>query len=332
MSHRETIAQFVGQILHGSLEGQVSGLNALKDLLIGLTGLDSIHDTRSFAKTGLILSPEDAASCMLSPGRTVKYWLACIEQIQEKAQQGSDCIHILYPGTGPFGTLLIPLLCYFQWQDLKITLVEYNKGSAQCLSRLIEVLQLPFNINLHNQDAIKFVPEQPIDILLMECMLAALQQEGQVPLTLHFATHLSEDGVIIPQKVEIALQYIDSRKELELIEKKKNNGFQGRAEMDFTRQLVSQLFLLDKNTVHAYRKSNNALSLGKVGIPAPSKELPDLVLTTRIILNNRHTLKQYEDGLTFPMLLSDWQVSAGFVTEVRYELFEQPRFTFNEGL
>lgn len=326
MSYKEQIGSLVGTILTADRETKQAALLDLHELLESLTKLGDIANHRTFSRSGLILASHDAASCLLSLDRTVKYWQAVVKTLDQKRKENSGSLHIVYPGTGPFGSLLIPLLCHFQWNNLKVSLIELNDDSAACVSSLISKLELGNDIFVFNQDALRFSPEQEIDVLLMECMLAGLEREGQVPLTLHMGRFLSENGVIIPNEIAIGLQYANYQMEFDSATRIES-GYKP-ADPDETSQLrfvVANLFSLSKKSLGSYRVKEDALEIGNFDIPPAPEELPDLILTTTIFLHDDLTIEEYQDGLTYPVYCTFQNKTSETVpVRVNYRLYDEP--------
>jgi hypothetical protein len=165
---------------------------------------------------GMALGPTWAAMCIEDIARTrcfvrgtYQAVLACLSANTNRP------VHLLYAGCGPFATLVLPLLAYFSEQQLRLTLVDINPISVQCVKRLFARLNLQdYLVEVALEDAISMKIAQPngIDIVLSETMQRALQNECQVQIMRNLILQLPDAVVMLPERITLSLVQIDFSK------------------------------------------------------------------------------------------------------------------------
>ena len=148
-----------------------------------------------------------AALCIDDMIRTRQFIRGINKAIQEKINQQKP-LHVLYAGTGPFATLILPFILRYPKEDIKYTLLEINPLSFEILQDVILKLGLKdYNIKLVKEDATKYNidSENKPDILISETMQNALAKEQQVPIFLNLMNQVNYDSVFIPQKIELSI-------------------------------------------------------------------------------------------------------------------------------
>ena len=191
-------------------------LDALKSALLGLTGIageGEDHRNDVHTEDGLAIGTEWAARCLDDVARSTKFIRGVRRAIQDRLDRSpGEPVELLYAGTGPFATLVFPLLQIFTPEQLQLTLVEINEMSVAALRRLFARPEYAgFVREIHHADCTKLELESwaRIDILLSETMQFALQREHQVPITQYLAPRLRGDAVLIPQKITVGLAALE---------------------------------------------------------------------------------------------------------------------------
>ncbi len=191
---------------------QLEILGKFKKHLLELTGIKGEgEDHRNDINTeaGLAIGTEWAARCLDDLNRTLKFLRGVDQAIHDRLAIAPDRpVEILYAGTGPFATLVFPLLARFTPQQLQLTLVEINDMSFAALQRLFAKPEYSgFARELLHADCTKLELSDwsAIDILLSETMQYSLQREHQVPITQYLVPRLREDVVLIPQEIRVSL-------------------------------------------------------------------------------------------------------------------------------
>ena len=145
-----------------------------------------------------------AAMCIDDLIRTRQFIRGINKAIKEKIKK-KESIHILYAGTGPFATLILPLILRYSRHKIKYTLLEINPLTFEILKKVISALKLEdYNIKLVNEDASKYqITDNITDIIISETMQNALAKEQQVSIFLNLMRQVSLDSIFIPEKIEI---------------------------------------------------------------------------------------------------------------------------------
>ena len=276
-------------------------LHQFESWLVGLAELpldsESCRENIDSAH-GMALGPTWAAMCIEDIARTrcfvrgtYQAVLACL------SANANRPVHLLYAGCGPFATLVLPLLSYFSEQQLRLTLVDINPISVQCVQRLFARLNLQDHlVEVALTDAVNMKIAQPkgIDIVLSETMQRALQNECQVQIMRNLILQLPDSVVMLPERIALTLAQKDFSKPL--------------ATSDETRQMetLGTLFELSAATIRQSRSSMEN------GLPAPQTEgmtvtlarheMALYVLTDIQVFGDAH-LHFNASGLTTPLAL-----------------------------
>ena len=119
---------------------------ALHKLLLECTGLsaqDSIQMAELRLPSGKALAPFFAAACIQDPLRTKKFARGVFQAVSAAQKRfPGERLHLLYAGTGPFATLVLPLCTVFSPAEIGFTLLEVQPESIGHLHKVIEVFEL----------------------------------------------------------------------------------------------------------------------------------------------------------------------------------------------
>ena len=172
--------------------------------------------TARFLIYGEALSPQTASGRIFDYVRTTKF-LRGIKKAIDIQLNTKNKIKIMYVGPGPLAPLLLPLLPFYNENQLEISVIEYHKESTDTLVLLIS----HFGYNNYfkkiiTDDAMNFKNEEEInfDLIIIETMQKALSVEPQVAITNHFSQFLSEDGFQIPKEIKISAVLANLKSEL----------------------------------------------------------------------------------------------------------------------
>jgi len=120
-------------------------LENLKTLLIDLTELDldqqSNREDLQF-KNGIAIGSTWAALCVVDLIRTRQFVRGIFKAVNQLIEKEVKPVRILYAGTGPFATLILPLLTKFSPDQLQLVLFEVNPETIKQLRRLIKHLNI----------------------------------------------------------------------------------------------------------------------------------------------------------------------------------------------
>ncbi|WP_428742239.1 hypothetical protein [Tenacibaculum sp.] len=262
-----------------------------KELLLSLSNeniilenfQDSIH-----LENGIAIGTLWAASCIDDFARTKKFIKGIDIAIQEKIHQ-EKTLHILYAGTGPFATLLLPIIIKYLKPNIQYTLLEINPISFKILEKVIQKLGLnTVNITLVNDDATKYkIPNHLTpNLIISETMLRALDKEQQVSIYYNLMSQVSSNTIFIPEKIALYIGLKTGEKHF----KKLNNVFEV-----CKKTMNSTDWTLDK--------ASNKLTFTKNQTIIDRKELSNanqIVVITEITVYRDIKIKVNESGLTTP--------------------------------
>lgn len=228
--------------------------------------------------SGVAISPPEAASCIVEYMRTTKFLRGVYEAIIDmKEKFNGQKIHLLYAGTGPFATLVTPLLHLFDPKDLEVTFLDIHENSLDNLKALLETLNLTEFVKEYVcEDASNYKLASKAHIILSETMRSALEDEPQVNITLNLLPQVYEGGLFLPQKIELAL------------EKGVGESLCTILDLDTTKEL----------------SSDNIINCKEYTVDDVSKDLDLLYLTTTIFVYKDNILKTNESNLNTPKELS----------------------------
>jgi predicted RNA methylase len=233
-------------------------LSEMKQLFLAISEIDmnsdySLQDIHH--ETGKAIGPKWAELCIDDLLRTKRFSKGAFEAISLLLKSKKEKpVTILYVGTGPFATLLLPLLTKFKPEELQLILVEINPISLKSIQNCITKMGFEAYIkDIICEDASKLQLKNPkeIDILLLECLQFALVKEQQVAITYNLIPQLKEDVILIPEEIKLNVCLINSTKKMEYQLSQeiaiKPNYFKN----------IDSVFLLNKETIQKRNKIQN---------------------------------------------------------------------------
>ena len=122
-------AGVVKQPIHALVNAleQESGVSSQADM-------NTSHGT--YTEHGVAISPVQAARCSLEPLRTQVFMQGVAAAINDKVH-GDKVVHILYAGTGPFATLLLPYLACHPELPVRVTLLDIHQENIEAVKKLV---------------------------------------------------------------------------------------------------------------------------------------------------------------------------------------------------
>lgn len=277
-----------------------------KSLIINATRIDlneTEHQTNIELENGIAIGLNWAASCLDDAIRTQKFIRGTKLAIDQKLKEGKKPVRLLYAGTGPFATLILPLLSHFTSDELHVTLLDVNPASVDNVSKLITHFGFEKHVSeIVCADATKVILTQSkgevmpntrkskeIDILLSETMQHALQAELQVPITGHLLNQMSKDALLIPQSIDLDLVAITSFGT-------ENESTQVLGEL----MKVDASFLRNQHPIDANWTFERMIQL-----PHSIREKDGFIaISTSIHVFGNQKIEWNESGLTVPKLLA----------------------------
>jgi hypothetical protein len=292
-----------------------------------ITGLrENTVDPRDRSATslsaGLAISPLDAGRCLLDLRRTSIYLRGVYDAIQEAQQRfPREVIHVLYAGCGPFALLCLPLLPLLAGQAVHFTLLDVHARAIESVQAIMAALRLEgVNVDCLVCDATHYhTPDhRPLHVVVSEAMQRALEQEPQVSIVMNTAPQLIPRGLMVPEMIAVDAVLTDLSWELG------GNGVV--AEPWSGRIPLGRILEVDREracTWSAARVSSH-LPPARIALPSVVAVQYSLVLATTIRTFGVHVLREYESGLTHPLMVNGWR--AGEEIEFTYYLGKKPGF------
>lgn len=303
---------------------------SLAELFTSLSGFDAEKkETQQSINgpAGHAISPASAALCIMDMMRTRNFLQGINQAIEDRLKETPGRpVMILYAGTGPFATLLTPLITVFSPGQIQLVLLEINNVSLRYLQRMVEELGMePYIAAITETDAATYnIPEQlQPDIIVSETMKPGLEKEPQVSIVSHLFSQCNRNPVLVPAMIRVDL--------LMTGEMLNNPG---------AKSCVDTLFELDATTAIRINNEPGTVPVMNDGIRVMISDRPDpvysqLVLGTTIQVYKNHTIGFNESGITIPKNLVNISSLEKFPATLlfQYRTGADPgfRFTIIEG-
>ena len=250
---------------------------------------------------GIALSSQHALDCLKDPLRTVRFIKATYYAILDSIDRfPNEKIELLYAGCGPAAPIIMPLLSLFGPRQLSITLLDINTTSIDSVSALINALGAQeFFRSILLEDAITYVhpPELPLHIVLSETMDKALTKEPQVRITQNLASQLSDDGIFIPESIDVYTEHSFYSKE-PYFDIYKNVLELGSPFQSIDKQL---LFSVTKNIQNEieFKYTSDVIET-----PVNFHETPDICIYARITIYGNQCLSKSKSLISNPICVT----------------------------
>lgn len=177
---------------------------------------ERFHLGRDSVKTehGECVSPLVAGSLLYQShdlARPRKFILGLWDAIQKVLNSGPypfGQVEVLYIGTGPFATLMLPLTARFPSSVLAVHAVDVNQASLNCVNQVVRHFGMedsyPSRIcdNATTVDWSKHLKKAP-HIVVTECMASALLGEPQVAIVQNLISQMGSDFILVPENIAI---------------------------------------------------------------------------------------------------------------------------------
>jgi len=303
-----------------------------KQLMHDLLGLDFENGKNRenlSTETGIAIGPTWAAMCLDDIIRTQKFVKGIFEAVEELLSKRKDSkpIHILYAGTGPYATLILPVLASYSEKEVKVTLVEINPDSFDHVIHIFKKL----GFEGYLQDALQvdatkyqFTKEIGIDIVVSETMQRALDNECQVPIFLNLQNQFGDDLLFIPQQVVLSFGMSQP-----------SSSFDTKPWVEY--KPLSFVFALDTYTKRDFLLEGNSINKAsrfkKVSRCFSNQKFSDEVLPvilTEIQVFKNNWIRTNESGLTTPKIVSlDLNGLRDFTLDFQYEISDTPQLNIS---
>jgi hypothetical protein len=272
--------------------------------------------------TGAAISPLDAGHCLLDPRRTVTYLRGVYGAIQEAQQRfPGEVIHVLYAGCGPFAVLCLPLLPMLAGQAVHFTLLDAHARAIESVQAIMAALQLErANVDCLVGDATTYHSpnHRPLHVVVSEAMQRALEKEPQVAILMNAAPQLTARGLMVPEMIAVDAVLTDLSQEF---------GGNGVGPEPWSGRVpLGRILDLNYERACAWAAAgvSSHLPPARIALPSVVAAQYSLVLATTIRTFGMHVLREYESGLTHPLMVNGWR--AGEEVEFTYHLGKKPGF------
>ena len=311
-----------------------AAVESLYRLFCDITGLrknavDPRDRSAISLSAGSAISPLDAGRCLLDRRRTIAY-LRGVHGAIQKAQQRfpGEGIQVLYAGCGPFAPLCLPLLPLLAGQAVHFTLLDVHTRVIESVQAILAALGLRgANVSCLACDATYYRhPDQrPLHVVISETMQRALEKEPQVAILMNTAPQLTVGGLMVPEMIAVDAVLTDLSRELG------GNGVVAEPSAHALKAWSGRIPLgrileVDRERVCTWSTAgvSSHLPPARIAMPSVIAAQYSLVLTTTIRTFGAHRLREYESGLTHPLMVHGWR--AGEEVEFTYRLGEKPGF------
>ena len=285
-----------------------------------------------YLPTGKAIDSFEAGMCVKEFMRTKKFIAGIYSAILDAQERfPNQRIHIMYAGTGPFGTLMLPMTGLFTSSQIKFTLLEINKNSIDCLKRVItkfDVWDYVEDIIETDASTYRKTKEEPIHMLITETMQKALRKEPHVSITLNLVDQIHENGILIPQNISIDAVLFDQSRNMQRM------FGENEAAYDYYKSIgrvIEFNMSLAKKHTRAFQLSRQDYTLPKVSMTLPEKvdkRFSAINLMTEIQVYKDHVLSYYECSLNLPEKLLAIENLSHLPErlELQYKISDMPRF------
>ncbi|PTA48523.1 phytanoyl-CoA dioxygenase [Shewanella morhuae] len=316
------LTQFANALLLSTSAGEAKRL--IDPMLAQLCQITAVElhpeyflDTEaSITPFGKAVSLTTAAQCAEDPERGRVFIQGIYQAIQDKlALNPQRPIQILYAGTGPFAWLLLPLLPLFSASQIQVTLLDIHPASLDKVTKLIEHFDLADRVATYVcADATVWQPEAAVkfDIIVSETMKHLLQQEPQLQIFSHLQSYLADDGVLIPQNIELDA-WLECTTAPDLAET----------------HYLGPLFALNRQTAHLHSSGDRSFLAGSLLLPDFSLSAVTLKFTTAIHVYAESTLGENQSQLTLPRYRREHWLKPLSSLTFRYDQGTNPDFVLD---
>jgi hypothetical protein len=308
-----------------ALRAAAAGLYSLCSSITGIgddpTDADDADGTR--LPGGEAIAPRDAARCVLDPRRTSRFLRGLHAAILQARTRFPDVpTEILYAGCGPFAPLAVPLTTRFSPAEIRFTLLDVHERSLDAARRVFEALGRSACVRDYVRcDAASYRVDaaHPTHVVVVEAMLASLESEPQVAITMNLAPQLCPGGILVPERITVGCCLCDVAGDPSAV------AAGGGARIHLGR--VLELTAAGCRDLPASGGGGTHTAKVRLEIPAELDGQFDVMLLTGITVFDSIALDEGESGLTTPKILFDLgRMHGGEVLEFEYVLGDRPGF------
>ena len=243
--------------------------------------------------SGMALSLNHAAQCLLDYKRTVRFLRGIVAAILDKQKEfPHQKITVFYVGCGPYAPFITLVAPLFSTDEVEFSILEINTDSLKLAKKLILALGLQEYIKeYYLVDAVTFTIPSPdaFHILFSETLDAVLYRESYVPILYNMLPQLAENITVIPENVILTTRFC-TYKENE------------KAERSILEEDPSRKIFDTREAIASLLPNTNALSI----FPAVQFNLESnvnyhsIVIDTEVYIYKDLCLIRGESSLTLP--------------------------------
>lgn len=272
-----------------TMKQSVDGMYEMFKAITGIS-FENMNDQDIMLPKGKAISPSSAAHCLLEMKRTTAFLRGIHEAIRhQQRRMPNKTIHILYAGTGPYATLITPLLPMFTPEELQVDLLDINKISLLAAVKTVEAFELgQFIRRTWLADATSFQIEAPYDIIISETMQSCLHNEPQVFVMQNLISQMNSKSIFIPEEISVDAFLTSPALEREQL----NNPPE-------LQQGARKIFLGNVFKVNKLNYNPNLLG-NEIDIPAMSDGFTELKLFTTVTVFEDEKLSNNDSSITLP--------------------------------
>lgn len=282
--------------------------------ITGVTIDQMNQDKDIMLPSGKAISTASAAHCLLEMKRTALFLRGINKAILQKLhEKKGGKLRILYAGTGPYGTLVIPLLLLYSTEEIKVDLLDINPNSLTALQKIIETLGIGCYISeVFFADATTIKLNRQYDIAISETMQSCLKNEPQVAVMQNIIPQLSPATIFIPEEIFIDAYLTNSK-----IEDARLLYYPDETP-PLRRIFLGKVFAINKDNLDINRMRNSFT------IPADVHDFPVLKLYTTVKVFENEILGENDSSINLPMIFYDFRKQNARKVEFWYTQGEKP--------
>ncbi|HEY2093161.1 MAG TPA: hypothetical protein VGJ81_14855 [Thermoanaerobaculia bacterium] len=161
--------------------------------------------------SGVAIGAEDAAACAKDARRTAVFLRGIRDAIGEAQRRfPGERLNVVYAGTGPLATLVIPLLPFLSPDAVRFAFLDVHAEAIEAVCENLTRFALAgFALELRVVDATTYRCAYPVHLAIAETMQRALTIEPQVAVMRNFGSQLVPGGILVPERIVLDLGVAD---------------------------------------------------------------------------------------------------------------------------
>lgn len=288
------------------------------------------------------MSPFLAARCLVEVFRTQQF-LCGMHAAMHAARQRfpGQRLHILYPGCGPYATLVLPLTTQFSPADFQVTLIDVHEPAVVAVRKLVQALDVADYVSdIVQADAMTYQPPagQHYHLLVLEVMQGALAREPQVALTLRFLPWLLPDGLLVPARITVdACLTSQTHENFATLVRRDPDGFPvDHSDLARRRIQLGQLIALDVDSGRTYHyeqpDAEETLPAVTVRVPSRPPGIDQFMLVTCVDVYPPFSIVDYQSEVSHPVILPELNgIASGSEITFAYAFGPKPGFRYQHS-